>query len=109
MDWDHSVAGFEGVRAQDVLPLVVRRFRFELFLPFANLIDPFIDRAFGYNFDPAKDWDRNFIDRVHARDEQEILAGRIKPTHMFAVMRLSKPSRVSFWRGLTPEACVRQP
>ena len=26
-------------------------------------------------------------DRVHARDEAEIAAGRIKPTHMFAVMQ----------------------
>lgn len=107
MDWDHSVAGFEGVRAQDVLPLLVERFHFEMFLPFANVIDPFVDRAFGYNFDPARDWDRAFIDRVHARDEQEILAGRIKPTHMFAVMSLEKPQATKFWAGLTPDACIR--
>ncbi|MGQ0653276.1 MAG: class I SAM-dependent methyltransferase [Betaproteobacteria bacterium] len=107
MDWDHSVAGFEGIRAQDVLPLLVARFRFEMFLPFANLIDPFIDRAFGYNFDPQRDWDRHFIDRVHARDEQEILAGRIKPTHMFAVLSLEEPVAKKYRAGLTPEACIR--
>ena len=107
LDWDHSVAGFEGIRAQDVLPLLVERFQFEMFLPFANVIDPFIDRAFGGNFDPQRDWDRAFIDRVHARDEQEILAGTIKPTHMFAVLSLSEPPRRLFWRGLTPQSCVR--
>jgi SAM-dependent methyltransferase len=109
MDWDHSVAGFEGVRAQDVLPLLVERFHFEMFLPFANVIDPFVDRAFGYNFDPARDWDRAFIDRVHSRDEQEILSGRIKPTHMFAVLSLEEPKEKKYWAGLTPKACVRQP
>jgi len=31
-------------------------------------------------------WDREFIDRVHERDEAELAAGRIKPAHMFAVM-----------------------
>lgn len=109
LDWDHSVAGFEGIRAQDVLPLLVERFQFEMFLPFANLIDPFIDRAFGGNFDPQRQFDRTFIDRVHARDEAEIAAGRITPTHMFAVMSVAKPVQQLFWKGLTPAACVRSP
>jgi SAM-dependent methyltransferase len=109
LDWDCSVSGFEGIRAQDILPLAVGRFGFELFLPFANLIDPFIDRSFGHHFDPQQAWDRDFLDRVHARDEAELLAGRIKPTHMFAVMRAAQGSRRDWLEGFRPETSVRVP
>ncbi len=86
LDWDCSTEGFEGIRAQDILPLLVERFGFDMFLGFANVIDPFIDRGFGPNFSTDNAWDTAFIDRVHARDEAEMAAGRIKPTHMLAVM-----------------------
>ena len=32
------------------------------------------------------DWDRQFIDRVHARDEAEMAAGHLTPTHLLAVL-----------------------
>jgi SAM-dependent methyltransferase len=109
MDHDCSSESFEGVRAQDVLPLLADRFNFELFLPFGNIIFVFVDRPFGHNFDNNADWDKDFIDRVHARDEQGILSGELKPTQMTAVMckaqvecRLSHPK-------LTPEFCIRDP
>ena len=109
LDWDCSVGGFEGVRAQDVLPLLVARFHFELFLPFGNVIDPFIDRSFGPNFDASSEWDRSFIDRVQARDEEALSSGRIKPTHMFAVMRNPGPWQSRFPGGLSPVKCLRMP
>ena len=108
-DWDCSQYGFEGVRAQDVLPLLRERFGFEEFLAFSNAIDPFIDRSFGPNFDPTLERDRAFIDKVQARDEQEILVGRIKPTHMAAVLRRDKSVATKVWRHLTPEFCTRDP
>lgn len=107
--WDCSKEGFEGIRAQDILPLLIEHFEFELFLPYGNLIDPFVDRSFGPNFDADAQWDRDFIDRVHARDEAEILAGRITPTHMMAVLR-KRPYAGDrhYWRGLSPLACIRK-
>ena len=72
---DCSTEGFEGVRAQDILPLPTKNFYFELFLPFSNLIFVFIDRSFGHNFDATAAWDLDFIDRVNARDEEGILSG----------------------------------
>ena len=60
-DWDCSTEGFEGVRAQDILPLLVDRFEFHLFFPFGNLIDPFIDRTFGPQLRPFA----TFRPRVH--------------------------------------------
>lgn len=107
-NWDCSNEGFEGIRAQDILPLLIARFDFELFIPYANLVDPFIDRNFGPHFDADSERDRGFIDRVHARDDEEIEAGNITPTHMIAVLR-KRPyfgERLAI-RHLTPKFCLR--
>jgi len=106
---DASVIGFEGIRAQDILPLLLMNFRFEIFLGFANLIDPFIDRGFGPNFDPNSTWDRTFIDRVHSLDMQYLEAGTLKPTHLYAVMGLNTDAQTRVFKHLTPEASVRWP
>jgi SAM-dependent methyltransferase len=109
-DWDCSSTGFEGIRSQDILPLLVERFDFELFIPFGNVIDPFIDRSFGPHFDPDRAWDQTFIDSVHHRDEVELKAGRIKPTHMLAAMRTRPFAAETLHRPpLTPQFCVRPP
>lgn len=109
LDWDCSVSGFEGIRAQDILPLLVDRFEFDLFIPFANVIDPFIDRSFGHHFNPDSPWDRDFIDAVHARDEREIRAGHITPTHMIAVMCRGRTGEGRFLDDLAPAKCIRVP
>lgn len=109
LDWDCSVEGFEGVRAQDVLPLLVERFHFDFFFAFGNIIDPFIDRSFGPNFDPDRPWDREFIDRVHSLDIAELEAGRVKPTHVLAAMTVEGPGRARYFNHFTPEFCVRHP
>ena len=101
-DWDCSVEGFEGIRSQDILPLLIENFHFQLFLPFGNLIDPFVDRAFGGHFDMNADWDRQFIDRVHARDEEEMAAGHITPTHLLAVV-----SKSAGWKHVPPAEVLR--
>lgn len=86
VDRDYSQVGFEGIRAQDILPLLNERFDFELFFGFGNLIDPFVDRAFGPHFDPERAWDREFIGRVHERDRTGIQNGEFPPTHLLAVL-----------------------
>lgn len=103
-DWDCSSEAFEGVRSQDILPLLLKQFHFHFFLSYGNLIDPFIDRAFGYHFDPASPWDRAFIDEVHRRDEDELASGRLKPTHMIAVV-----SNQELPGYPSPESYVRNP
>lgn len=108
-NWDCSTSGFEGIRAQDILPLLLGTFRFESFLAFSNVVDPFVDRAFGHNFSAAKDEDRALIDRIEARDEQEIRAGRLKPTHMAAVMHTGTQGEIQCLDHLTPRFCVRIP
>ena len=61
-NWDCSTEGFEGIRAQDILPLLQQYFSFEMFLGFGNLIDIFVDRAFGHNLDINSEEDKAFID-----------------------------------------------
>jgi SAM-dependent methyltransferase len=108
-DWDCSSEGFEGIRSQEVLPLLLERFFFHVFVGFGNIIDPFVDRGFGPNFDPAKTWDRAFIDRVHACDERALVSGYLTPTHMAAVLAAEPCDAPYLSRGLTPEASVRRP
>jgi SAM-dependent methyltransferase len=108
-NWDSSREGFEGIRAQDILPLLLERFHFHLFIGVANCIDVFIDRAFGHHFDASREWDRDFIDRVHAHDEAGFRAGTLTPTRLFAVMATDAAPVRRLARGLTPEASVRRP
>lgn len=106
-NWDCSAEGFEGVRAQDILPLLLERFHCAKFVAFGNVIDIFVDRAFGHHFDPAQPWDRDFIDRLHAADEAGFADGTLTPTHMFGVFTKDPVSRPHVARGLTPHASVR--
>lgn len=109
-NWDCSFESFEGIRAQDILPLLQQYFHFHLFIGFANIITPFVDRSFGHNFDANSESDRSFIDKLHERDEEEIQKGSLKPTHMLAVLaNTPAPDGLKFHSPLTPEFCTRDP
>lgn len=108
VNWDCSVEGFEGIRAQDILPLLLERFNFQVFIGFGNVVDPFVDRCFGHHLDGDGKWDQRFIDRIHAVDEKGFRDGSLTPTHMMAVLKSSVQAHRIFSRGLTPEASVRQ-
>ncbi len=108
INWDASRWGFEGVRAQDVLSLLVTRFHFELFLAWGGIIDPFVDRSFGPNFDPGEERDRALIHAITERNDQELLAGTVKPTQMFAAMTVSATrAKTKQWANLSPERALR--
>lgn len=106
---DCSTHGFEGIRAQDILPLLTQKFNFELFIPFTNIVAVFVDRGFGHNFDASDPTDQAFIDRVHDRDEAGMLNGEWKPTQMIAVMRNEPCETQLVHPKLTPEYCIRWP
>ena len=109
INWDCSTEGFEGIRAQDIMPLLVERFNFQMFFGFANIVSIFVDRAFGHNFNATADWDRQFIDRIHQADEQAFKSGELKPAQMLAVMCSGPIETRQFLRGLTPEGSIRWP
>lgn len=109
LDWDCSVYGFEGIRSQDILPLLCERFHFETFVAFGNIIDPLIDRGFGGNFNAEAEWDREFIDRVHAADVEGITSGAWTPTHLMAVCSPQPVPMKACWPERGPQACIRRP
>jgi SAM-dependent methyltransferase len=108
-NWDCSVSGFEGIRSQDILPLLIKTFAFDCFLGFHNLINVFVDRAFGHNFDVSDPKDCYFIDFVSQLDDYFIETGRIKPTQMIAAMTKGERGESKIYKHLTPKFCVRDP
>lgn len=106
VNWDCSTEGFEGVRAQDILPLLNATFHPELFLAFANVIDLFVDRGFGHNFDIDRADDRAFIDAVAKLDEAALELGLVKPTHVVAHYR-NHPVACRYVEPLSPAFSVR--
>jgi SAM-dependent methyltransferase len=105
---DASGWGFEGIRAQDILPLLVDQFHFDLFVAWGGIVDPFIDRSFGNNFDPDNIDDCSFILNLSNLNDKLLISGKIKPTQMYAVISAtndSNPTRV--WENLTPSRAIR--
>lgn len=86
-NYDASKVGFEGIRAQDILPLLLQRFHFDLFLPYGGLAVAFLERRIGWNFDPADPADLAFVDRLATHEAALFAEQKIKPTQMIAVQQ----------------------
>ncbi|MBA4783784.1 MAG: class I SAM-dependent methyltransferase [Rhizobiales bacterium] len=109
VNWDCSKSGFEGIRAQDILPLLCDRFSFESFLGTGGFVDIFIERDFGHNFDPESSVDMAWFDTIATMNDAMLETGAIKPTMIFAVARKKRDVvGASIYRGMTPEAAIRQ-
>ncbi|HZR64401.1 MAG TPA: methyltransferase domain-containing protein [Terriglobales bacterium] len=108
-NWDCSKVGFEGIRAQDILPLLVKKFSFRSFLGFGNLPDIFIERGFGHNLSVEDPHDTGFIDFLEDLNTLLIDLGYLKPTMIRAAMMRSRPNPppVRCYRHWTPEFCAR--
>lgn len=109
INWDCAQQGFEGIRAQDILPLLIDKFKFDIFIGFGNAILPFIDRGFGHHFRADGEWDCMFIDRVHAADELGFQTRTLTPCQMLAVTCVGANARNLFSRGISPAHAVRVP
>ena len=104
---DCSVGGFEGIRAQDILSLLVTRFEFTHFLGYGGLIDLFVDRGYGGNFDPEDEKDLALIDFIEELNSLMLQFGIIKPTVMFAVMTPARIGECRYFGNLSPTFSVR--
>ncbi|MGH2508136.1 MAG: class I SAM-dependent methyltransferase [Ktedonobacteraceae bacterium] len=107
-NYDCTTGGdFEGVRAQDILPLLLERFNFIKFVGFGNLPDIFVDRAYGPNFDCERDFDKYFIDFLEDLNCYLIDRGVIKPTMMIATLANDNiPCQFDRW---SPQFSLRVP
>lgn len=103
---DCSTEGFEGIRAQDILPLLLGSFRPRTFLGYGGLTDIFVERAFGHNFSKDAAWDRDFIDLAQMLNERLIDGSIVKPTTMLALFDLRAPE-CSYYRNWSPGFCIR--
>jgi hypothetical protein len=54
-------------------------------------------------------WDRDFIDTIQARDDAELSAGKLKPTHMLAVLRKHGAQRLPGAGQTAAQFAVRPP
>ena len=108
MDHDCSTEGFEGIRAQDVLPEILRQgFHPWKFFGFGGFVDVFTDRCFGPNLDVANPNDVFLAQRIGVLNEVLLDAGLIKQTMMLAYFT-KQPREAAFFRARTAQAAVRQ-
>ena len=108
-NWDCSKEGFEGIRAQDILPLLTSLFHFEAFIAFGNIPDVFVDRGFGHNLSPSNPEDVAFVKSVGDLNDRLVCEGKVKPTQMMAVMRSREGRPCRYHLHWTPQFCVRHP
>ncbi|KRE86766.1 hypothetical protein ASG75_00880 [Rhodanobacter sp. Soil772] len=84
---NHAAYSNEGVRAQDIVACLLAEFDFELFFSFGGAIMPFVERRIGFNFDPQRAEDREWIDRMQAIDVAALAASRYPAANMIAALR----------------------
>ncbi|WP_020668972.1 class I SAM-dependent methyltransferase [Amycolatopsis nigrescens] len=105
-DIDCATDGFEGIRAQDVLPVLMDYLHPSLFLGIGNVIDPFVDRVYGHNFDLTEARDRALIERLGVLDDSLVDLGVVTPTRLTAMFHPS-PQPLRAYRDRTPERSIR--
>jgi SAM-dependent methyltransferase len=106
-DRDCSTEGFEGIRAQDILPLLLDRFHFAKFVAFGGLMERFVGRAFGLGYRVDEDeGDRALVDMIYLMNRRLIDTGVIKPTQMIATLAL-EPCATQCGFGWTPAFALR--
>lgn len=109
LDHDCSTEGFEGIRAQDILPLILAAgFHPRQFFGFGGFIDVFVDRCFGHNLSVEDPNDLFVIRRMGFLNELLLDAGLIKPTIMLAHF-VKYETEQRCYRGRTAEASIRPP
>jgi len=106
-NWDCSGQSFEGIRAQDIMPELVKRFHFRKMCVWGGALDLLIDRGYGHNLDPKSPQDTAFIDYVWEMDCECLRARKTTPTQICAVMT-KEPGTLRSTYGLTAEECIRR-
>lgn len=104
---DCSTHGFEGIRAQDIMPELLKRFNFEMFVSWGGMTDVFVSRGYGGNFDISIKEDRGFIEFIDFLNELLLDLGHIKPTVMGSVLKKHEVESPRIYKDRTPEKMTR--
>lgn len=108
VDHDCSNEGFEGIRAQDILYLILNRFKPYRFFAFGGFIEVLVDRGYGPGFDADNAWDREFIMAMARLNDMMLDSCMIKPTSMMAYFTKADMG-TKWYREREPRRCVRMP
>ena len=82
IDHDCSHEGFEGIRAQDVLPLLLEQFHPYKWFGAGGFIDVLVDRGYGHGFDATNEKDVALIRFLCDLNDMLLDSGVITPTWM---------------------------
>lgn len=107
-DIDCAMDGFEGIRAQDVLPVLMDYLQPGFFLAYGSVIDPFVDRVYGGNFRMDVERDRALIERIGVLDDTLLDLGVVTPTRMTATFHLNA-QELRVYGDRTPQRSIRDP
>jgi SAM-dependent methyltransferase len=108
VDHDCSTEGFEGIRAQDILPIMTKLFFPYKFFATAGIVDMFIERSYGHGFNVNSEQDITFVKFIADLNEILIDAGVVKPTWMMAYFTKDDRGEV-FYRDRRAGNVVRNP
>ena len=67
------------------------QFDFVEFASFGHLVDRFVGREIGPNFDPEDERDLRFVEQIATLDEAKLESGALPPRHM--ITKLELPQR----------------
>ncbi|MCP1538103.1 class I SAM-dependent methyltransferase [Methylorubrum extorquens] len=84
LDHDCSKEGFEGIRAQDILPLMLKYLKPYKFFATGGFVDVIVDRGFGHAYDAKSPEDVSFIRFLADMNEVMLDSGVVKPTWVMA-------------------------
>jgi SAM-dependent methyltransferase len=109
VNWDCAHKGFEGIRAQDILPLLCENFSFTHFLGVGGFVDVFVDRGFGHNFSIDDEKSLAYINIIAQMNDAMLISGEIKPTTIYAIcQKKSLAKNEKCFLNLTTEAAIRK-
>lgn len=106
MNIDCSQEGFEGIRAQDILPLLLHYFDADIYLPFSATVSRFIDRVYGHNFNINDKKDLSLITSIIEIDLEILAKGQLAATQAF--IKVVKKGRTEKCRYIyqSPETTI---
>ena len=106
-NWDHSKEDNEGIRAQDVLRLLIENFSFNRYFVAGNMAPAIFGRQFGLNFDPNNPSERILIDTISRLDHDLISIGYLKPTILYGMMSCHADAEPIHPDGRNPTFYIR--
>lgn len=108
LDHDCSTEGFEGIRAQDILPLMLEKFHPYKFFAYGGFVDVLVDRGYGHGYDPKSESDVAFIRFLANINEIMLDSGVIKPTMLMAYFTKDRRTE-KYYRDRSAAFCLRKP